>query len=57
MTGRCHICLNYGKIDYCAVCQHWFCADCRSKWTARAFNAAIALLVPRANCCGPMEET
>ncbi len=55
-TGRCHICWKHAEILLCSACQHWFCAECREKWTTRAFEAVKALLKPMADCCGPKIE-
>jgi hypothetical protein len=58
VKGRCHICYpQQGElrvVQYCNLCGHWMCEECRSAWGKRAWAAAAEkLLGPTANCCGP----
>jgi Zinc finger, C3HC4 type (RING finger) len=53
--GRCHICEQTLEVDYCDLCDHWFCEGCRRRWFSRGVSAVKALIGwPRENCCGPV---
>lgn len=52
--GKCHICKLPAAILFCEDCQHWFCADCRSRWFARGFEFVMQKVRGRMpGCCGP----
>lgn len=35
MKGRCHICHEVTDVEFCAACNHFFCAECRGKYWHR----------------------
>ena len=53
-TGKCHICKLSAEIEFCGLCGHWFCADCRTKWFDRSLEFVRVLIGGKApGCCGP----
>ena len=57
MLGLCHICKETKELKYCPACEHWFCADCRSKWFWRGYEAVLEIVKGKQpGCCGPLED-
>lgn len=54
MIGKCHICKDNTSIQYCSLCKHWFCADCRGKFFHRGLEAIKQAVGGKIEgCCGP----
>lgn len=54
--GKCHVCGQTGDIDYCSLCDHWFCRDCKTRIAERVWAAILEKLGGRTpGCCGPVE--
>ncbi len=55
--GICHLCEQPAEVNFCQMCQHWFCAACRTRYGARLLAAAQAMIRPNPDkhypCCGP----
>lgn len=57
MIGKCHICKDNTSIQYCSLCKHWFCADCRGKFFHRGLEAIKQAVGGKIEgCCGPKEK-
>lgn len=54
-VGRCHICsLDGVPIEYCDLCDHWFCTLCQDNWLWRGLEFVKELVGGRGvDCCGP----
>lgn len=63
--GLCHLCPKKGPrpIEFCSVCGHYFCSECRNRYWDRGLEAVKELVAkafgssPEGYCCGPEEET
>lgn len=57
VVGRCHLCQETKWVDYCGICDHYFCENCRSKWFDRTVEFVKQLCAGKVpGCCGPREE-
>jgi hypothetical protein len=64
MIGVCHICQQTkDDIEFCGLCNHFFCGACRGEWWPRITGALVSWFKERfylesmdwktQQCCGP----
>lgn len=60
VIGHCHICKGLEPIEYCDLCKHWMCIDCKAKLFPRGLAAVKALIAQftgeTLDCCGPVAK-
>ena len=57
-SGICHLCdpKRITEVEFCSMCNHWFCDDCRRRYWARGLAAVKQMIGrKRKGCCGIME--